>query len=140
MSCYLNLLRSSPHTRLLCRSVRSFSLIHQRSANLVSRRNGTNLFTKRFKSNDSISTKAAGEALTQKAKLKVSDLRRLLSLAKREKWKITGKLCALICEPDVNCSDILLFSRRDWLPHHFIINNDGCAVRSGKNPRHHLFE
>lgn len=91
MSCYLNLLRSPSHVRQMCRGFRSFSLIHQNSVNVISRRNGTNFISKRFKTNDSLANKAAEEAKPQKVKLNVSDLRRLLSLAKAEKWKIGGK-------------------------------------------------
>lgn len=91
MSCYLNLLRSPSSTRQLCRGIKSFSVIHQNSLNTISRRNGANLFGRRFTSSESLTGKAANEVKTQKVKLKVSDLRRLLSLARKEKWKISGE-------------------------------------------------
>jgi hypothetical protein len=93
MFYYLNLLRSPSSTRLLCRNVRSFSFIHQNSVNVISKKNGTNFnfLNKRLKSNNSTSNKAGEEVKAQKVKLKASDLKRLLSLAKQEKWKITGR-------------------------------------------------
>lgn len=91
MSCYMNLLRPSANTRQAFRIIRPFSFIHQSGRqNVLSRRNGTNLFSKRLKSNDSLQNKVGEEVKAQKVKLKVSDLRRLLSLAKAEKLKICG--------------------------------------------------
>lgn len=91
MSCYISLLRSPSSTRQLCQNIRSFSLIHQNSANVIPRRNGANFLSKRFKSDNPLSNKPIEEVKVTKVKLKVSDLRRLLSLAKKEKWKISGK-------------------------------------------------
>lgn len=91
MSCYMRMLRPSANTRQAFRNIRSFSFIHQSGpSNVLSRRNGTNFFNKRLKSNDSLLNKAGEEVKVQKVKLKVSDLRRLLSLAKTEKLKICG--------------------------------------------------
>lgn len=83
MSYYLKLLGSTSGSRTIFKSIRSFSLIQYRGTN--GKRYPTELI-KRFKSSQ-LSSKAAD---IPKVKLQVSDLKRLLSLAKQEKWKITG--------------------------------------------------
>lgn len=137
MSCYLSLLKIAPTTRQLHRSFRSLSLIHQNSSNVISRKGSANLILRRFKSNSSTSTKAADETKVQKVKLKVSDLRRLLSLAKSEKWKISGenenhkRHINLLTIPTDSCH---------WMSRHFVVNHHGSSIRSGQNTRHNLFE
>lgn len=131
MSCYLNLLKIGPSTRQLHRNFRFFSLIHQNNANAISRKNSSNLILKRFKSNSSLSNKAADEAKVQKVKLKVSDLRRLLSLAKTEKWKISG-LNDAFQEFNKFHSKLNYFSC-NWMSRNFIIDHDGRSVRVRQN-------
>lgn len=88
MFYYLNLVRCSKGTRQLCHNVRYFSFIHQNNIKI----NGVNSF-KRLKSSSSLNASKAGDVVKPlKVKLKTSDLRRLLSLAKQEKWKIGGEL------------------------------------------------
>ena len=134
-SCFVNLLRSSVGARHLSRNVRSFSFIHHNSANIFTRRNGINFFSKRFKSTDSVPSTGAGAVKAVKVKLKVSDLRRLLSLAENEKLKITGK---------INEKTIRAFPRNlsiyrsDWMSHHLLFHHHGSAVWLGQSPRHHL--
>lgn len=131
MSCYLNLLKIGPSTRQLHRNFRLFSFIHQNSANVISRKKSSNLILKRFKSNSSLSNKAADEAKVQKVELKVSDLRRLLSLAKTEKWKISG-LNVAFEELDKFHIDLNYFSC-NWMSRNFIVDHDGRSVRIGQN-------
>lgn len=137
MSCYINLLRGSTNTRHLCRNNRLFSLIDQNSSNVISRKNGTSLILKRFKSNDSVNNKTAEAAKAQKVNIRVSDLRRLLSLAKKEKWKITGKLRKFPWS-------FLIFAwslfRCDRMSRSVIINNHGRSFWIGQNTRHYLLQ
>lgn len=140
MSCYVNLLRCSSSTRQICRSFKSFSFIHQNSANVISKRNGTNLLIKRFKTTDSIPNKAAGEVKAQKVKLKASDLMRLLSLAKTEKWKISGKyqeFCASFTTLSRDLTWICIPSC-NRMSNHILVNHNGCPVWLGQNPRYYL--
>lgn len=134
MSCYMNLLRSSSSTRQMCRNIRSFSFIHLNSANVIPKRNGTNLFIKRFKTTDSIPNKAAGEVKAQKVKLKASDLMRLLSLAKKEKWKISGKFRKfLMIATQERCPEfhkLCVFSCNRMFDH-FLVYNNGRTVWLG---------
>ena len=138
MSCYLNLLKTSSHVRPFFRTTRSFSFSHQNSTNVISRKN---FFGKRFKSNDSIQNKAGEEVKVQKVKLKASDLRRLLSLAKTEKWKITGNELEVLffsSKAYQMISQIFCQLRCNWLSHHFVINNHGSSFWFRKNPRYYL--
>lgn len=88
----MNLFKIPTSSLQLQRGIRSFSFIHQNSANVLSKRKSTNFLFKRLKSNDSATSKTADGAKVEKVKLRASDLKRLLSLAKTEKWKITGEL------------------------------------------------
>ena len=88
MFYYLNLVRCSKGTKQLCHNARYFSFIHQNSV----KRNGILNSFKRLKSSNLQNLSTAGEVVKPlKVKLKTSDLRRLLSLAKQEKWKIGGE-------------------------------------------------
>lgn len=137
---HLNLLRCSPTTKHLCRNVRSFSFIHQNSANVISKKNGTALkFFSRLKSNNSATKKAGEEVKAQKVKLKISDLRRLLSLAKQEKWKITGEWRKFRFA-DVYFVTFAVSCRRNWLSHHLIRNHNGSSFWIGQNPRYYLHQ
>lgn len=98
---------------------------------MISRKKSSNLILKRFKSNSSLSNKAADEAKVQKVELKVSDLRRLLSLAKTEKWKISG-LNVAFEELDKFHIDLNYFSC-NWMSRNFIVDHDGRSVRIGQN-------
>jgi hypothetical protein len=128
MSCFLNLLKSSAGARHLSRNVRTFSFIHHTSTNVVTRRNGINFFSKRFKATDAVPNTGAGAVKAVKVKLKVSDLRRLLSLAKNEKWKIAGKCNEKSFRAFSLKSSIF---RSDWLSHHLLFHHHGSAIRAG---------
>lgn len=137
MFYYLNLLRSTSSTRHLCKNIRSFSFIHQNSVNVISKRNGNfNFFSKRLKSNNSPTNKAGQEVKAQTVKLKVSDLRRLLSLAKQEKWKITGGMKSKTAKFHFVTSAVSY--RCNQLSHSVISYHNGSSFWTRKNPRHHL--
>lgn len=89
---YLTILRCYPSTVLACRSVRTFNSLHQSGTRLILRdSNNFGLINKkRFHLTKFSSNKNAADK-SGKAKLRASDIQRLLSLAKPEKWKIAGE-------------------------------------------------
>jgi hypothetical protein len=136
MFYYLNLLRYSSGTRHLCRNLRPFSFTHPNSANVISKKNGTNLnfLNKRLKSSNS---KGSEDVKAQRIKLRASDIKRLLSLAKQEKWKITGMLRNFIksMETFINFLDPF---RCHWLFNCVLLHHNGSSFWAGQNPRYNL--
>lgn len=91
---YLTIFRCYPSTIQVCRSVRSFSSLHQSGTRVILRDFGNsghiNLIKRRFHLTNFANNKNAADKAA-KTKLRTSDIKRLLSLAKPEKWKIAGK-------------------------------------------------
>lgn len=132
MSCYLNLLRPLANTRQAFRCNRSFITFHQcNRSSAVSRKNETNFFIKRLKSNDSLQNKPVEEVKVQKVKLKVSDLKRLLSLAKTEKWKIGG-IMSFVQRFEFFMAAVFSI-RSDRVSHSFVLHHDGSSLRVGQD-------
>lgn len=90
----INLLRSTSKTIVITQNIRSFTSLYQNSGKVIFNTNSnfnTTIITRRLKTNKLLRDKVKDETKPQKVKLKSSDLRRLLALAKSEKWKIVGK-------------------------------------------------
>jgi hypothetical protein len=82
-----------PNTIHIARNVRSFNSLHQSQLKLVFKETNNFVIKKRaFRlNNQHLSNKGADNVKASKVKFKSSDLRRLLSLAKKEKWAIAGE-------------------------------------------------
>lgn len=91
---YLKIFRCYPNTVQLCRNIRTFNTLHHQGTRLILKDFNNSLINNRrqFRLNESKFTnnKIAPDK-SVKAKLKTSDIQRLLSLAKPEKWKIAGE-------------------------------------------------
>lgn len=94
MISYLTLFKCYPSTIQACRNVRHFNSLRQNQLKLVFKESNFNIVIKRrFTLNNNLMSKKAiiaDNAMTSKVKLRKSDLQRLLSLAKAEKWSIIG--------------------------------------------------
>lgn len=89
MITYLSLFRCYPNTVQVLRNVRQFNSLHQ---NLVLKDSSKVLIRRRFHLNKFLFNKVENvKAAKMDGKMKSSDLKRLLSLAKREKWSIAGE-------------------------------------------------
>lgn len=99
---YLKLFKCNSNSSHLYKSIKNFNSIQQKSFNVQIRtnnfqiskcnKNTLNVKIKRFNTNDTKANVIVNEVKVQKVKLKASDLKRLLSLAKSEKWSIAGNL------------------------------------------------
>lgn len=89
MITYLTLFRCNPKTVQVLRNVRTFNSLHQ---NLILKEPNKVLIKRRFHLNKFLFNKVENvKAAKMDGKMKSSDLKRLLSLAKREKWSIAGE-------------------------------------------------
>lgn len=106
---YLKLFKCNCNSSHLFKNIKNFNSLQQKSFNVQIRtnnfqiykcnKNTLNVKIKRFNTNDTKANVIVNEAKVQKVKLKATDLRRLLSLAKSEKWSIAGILVKLLCNP-----------------------------------------
>lgn len=86
---YFTLFKCFPNTVQVLRNVRTFSSLHQ---NLVLKESKKILIRRRFHLNNNLFNKVENvKAAKMDRRMNSSDLKRLLSLAKREKWSIGGK-------------------------------------------------
>ncbi|CRK97642.1 CLUMA_CG011027, isoform A [Clunio marinus] len=75
---------------------------YYKRAEVTTKRNIFKAFLKRLNSTNSLPKKPPAEEINvQKVKLKASDLRRLLSLAKSEKWKIIAAIGCLVISSSI---------------------------------------
>lgn len=92
---YLTIFRCFPSTVQVCRNVRGFSSLHQSGTRVILKdfgNSGSTVIKRRFHlSNFSKNKNAPNADKAAKVKLRTSDLKRLFSLAKPEKWKIIGE-------------------------------------------------
>lgn len=90
---FLNLMRTTTKCVLIAHNIRSFASLHQNSRTVIRNTNFNfnTIITRRIKTNRILREKVKSEAKPPKVKLKSSDLKRLLALAKSEKWKIAGE-------------------------------------------------
>jgi len=87
---YIALFKCYPNTVQVLRNVRTFHSLHQ---NLVFKESSKILIRRRFHLNKFLFNKVENvKAAKMDRKVNSSDLNRLLSLAKREKWPIAGEL------------------------------------------------
>lgn len=85
---YIALFKCYPNTVQVLRNVRTFHSLHQ---NLVLKESSKTLIKRRFHLNKFLFNKVENvKATKMDRKVNSSDLKRLLSLAKREKWSIAG--------------------------------------------------
>lgn len=95
---YLTIFRCYPSTIQVCRSARSFSSLHQSVPRVILRDFGNSgpkklnhVISRRFHLTNFRSNSKNAADKSEKVKLRTSDIKRLFSLAKPEKWKIAGK-------------------------------------------------
>jgi hypothetical protein len=88
---YLTVFKCFPNTVHICRNVRNFNSLHQNQLKLVFKETNNFAIKKRsFRLNSQHLSNKSGDG-NVKMKFKRSDLKRLLSLAKPEKWAIAGE-------------------------------------------------
>lgn len=90
---YFTLFKCYPSTIQVCRSFKSFSSIHHNQLRLVFKETKNCVINRKFHLTKFHQTnKTAGDNVkVSKVKLRTSDFKRLLSLAKPEKWAIIGR-------------------------------------------------
>lgn len=117
---YLSLLKCTESSLKQCRNIRTLNFIGQNAILKSTKTKKTNLISiiKRFKSNDAKPVSPVGNAKMATPKLRTSDLQRLFSLAKTEKWKIGGLIAEIL--------SVNLFSYHQIL----ILGAIGCLVVS----------
>lgn len=98
MMNYLKLLQcqlNSQKVRLICQQSFQNYNYQQKLLSKNSRPHFNNLVIRRLKSSESSGKKSVevSKSKNQPVKLSKSDLKRLFSLAKKEKWKISGNFC-----------------------------------------------
>ncbi|CAO1415225.1 unnamed protein product [Diamesa tonsa] len=108
---YLKLFKCNCNSSHLFKSIKNFNSLQQKSFNVQIRtnnfqiskcnKNTLNVKIKRFNTNDTKANLIVNEAKVQKVKLKATDLKRLLSLAKSEKWSIAGAIGFLIISSSI---------------------------------------
>lgn len=87
---YLTIFKCTPSAIRVSQSVRSFSSLHQCGSRVILR-DSKNVINRKFHLTNFSNNKNAADKAKAKAKLRTSDIKRLLSLAKPEKWKIAGE-------------------------------------------------
>lgn len=138
----ISLMRTTTSRVLITHSIRPITSLQQTSRKVIldTNSNINAIITRRFRTSRILREKIIKDEANKppKVKLKSSDLKRLLSLAKSEKWKIAGASCARISQKLFIISHMKMSFRCNRLLDRLVGNHNVSSIWPGQNSRCNL--